>query len=167
MIIYDKALELIEKTASDEPLSSEWVPLSEAAGRWLAGPVISPEAVPAFNNSAMDGFALRSAITGTACAAEPRSLRVTGILPAGGKGAASGVGPSDAIEIMTGAPLPDAFDAVVRLEDVRVERDDLGTACLIELRRPVLPGENVRLLGTDFDRGARVMGESAKLGPEH
>ena len=136
------------------PLPTKHVPLLDALGLAVAADVVAEGAVPPFRNSAMDGFAVRSADTTRA----PVTLRVTGHVVAG-HAAGQHFAAGEAVRIMTGAPVPDDADAVVRFEDVR-ERDGQ-----IELARPVRPGDNVRLAGEDIPAGAVVVQEGSQLTP--
>ena len=107
----------------------------------LAADVVMPWDLPGWDNSAMDGFAVRSAdCTG------PVTLRVTGYIPAGGLPAGP-VGPGEATRIMTGAPLPPGADAIAPVEDV----EEAGDA--IQLRGAVRPGAHVRRRGEDLRAG--------------
>src|SRR5512140_2472669 len=92
------------------PLESVETALGEALGAVLAEDAVADRDVPPFRNSAMDGYAVRGAQTaGTA-------LRVVGSVAAGGMPAGA-VGSGEAMRIMTGAPMPDGADTVVRGED--------------------------------------------------
>src|SRR5690554_3103024 len=93
-------------------LASETVGLADLAGRVLAEPVRATEDVPGWDNSGMDGYAVRADDVATAGAV----LEVIGDIPAGGVAAGS-VGPGQAFKVMTGAPMPDGADTVVRVED--------------------------------------------------
>ncbi len=104
---------VLERTARTDP---EPVPLREAAGRVLAEDVVAPEPVPAFDNSAMDGYALRAADTTAAGPESPVGLRLGGESRAG-RPAEGAVGEGEAIAISTGAMVPAGADAVVRIED--------------------------------------------------
>ena len=86
-------------------LETETVSLLDALGRVLAEDVVSAEDVPAFDNSAMDGYAVRFADTQAASEAQPVHLRVVGDLAAGAVPTAP-LGPEEAVRIMTGAPVP-------------------------------------------------------------
>jgi molybdopterin molybdotransferase len=98
------------------PLPPEPTPLAEADGRVLAEDVTSDIDIPPFANSAMDGYAVRAADTQGATRAAPRPLHVIGNVAAGYVAGAT-VGPGAALRIMTGAPLPDGADAVIRFEE--------------------------------------------------
>lgn len=172
MISYQEALTILEEIARQIPCLDEWVDLDQALGRILSESVSSQEEVPAFANSAMDGFALRASDTFGATSTDPVRLPVNGLVAAGDsagfRAASSLAGPGQAIEIMTGAPMPEGcFDAVVRVEDVKVSRSPQGTAQTIELFKPAKKGDNVRLKGTDYAMGDRVVSAGTRLEPEH
>jgi molybdopterin molybdotransferase len=112
-----------------------------------------PWDLPAWDNSAMDGFAVRAAD----CAAAVR-LRVTSYVPAGGVPAGP-VGPGEAARIMTGAPLPPGADAIAPVEDV----DEAGDA--IVLRGAVRPGAHVRRRGEDLRAGEVALPAGTVVGP--
>ena len=109
MIPLKQALSLLDDAV--QPLETEKVPLSESFGRILAVPVTSPFDIPPFSKSAMDGFAVRSRDVATTDAV----LRVTEVVGAGTIPEQS-VEPGTAVQIMTGAPVPDRADAVIRVE---------------------------------------------------
>jgi molybdopterin molybdotransferase len=118
----------------------------EGCGRVLAEEVRSDRDVPPFTNSAMDGYAVRAADTGSASLGQPVHLEVLGEIRAGVAPPTS-VRPSTALRIMTGAVMPEGADAVVRVEDT-VERDGR-----VEVRVAVEPGTSVRRAGSDIRRG--------------
>ena len=97
------------------PLAPVEVPLAEAGGRVLAVDVRSRLDIPVFDNSAMDGYAVRHADVAAASAEHPVTLRVVADVPAGSADDPA-IGPGEAAHIMTGAPLPSAADAVVPVE---------------------------------------------------
>lgn len=134
------------------PLPVVDLPLLDALGLALAENVAAEFDVPPFRNSAMDGFAIRSVDTQRA----PVALRVVG-QAAAGRPDRPYLAAGGAIRIMTGAPVPDGADAVVRFEDVS-ERDDQ-----IDVPRPIAPSENVRLAGEDIPAGAVVAREGSAL----
>lgn len=145
-----------EIVAAMRRLESEPVFFESAVGRVLAEPVVSPEDVPHFANSAMDGFAVRSGDT-----TEPGAvLEVMADLPAG-QVATQAVGPGQAIKIMTGAPMPEGADAVVRVEDTSIEDGHVHIG-------PMVPKANsVRLAGGDIRAGAVVFDAGVRLTPVH
>ena len=137
------------------------VPLGEALGLVLAEPVTSAEAVPAFANTAMDGFALVAADT----AGAPVELDVVGTVAAGDAGDLR-VGQGQAARIMTGAPMPPGADAVVKVERTRPAD---GPADRVVVEVAVKAGNHVRLPGEDVTEGelvleAGTMVSAARLG---
>lgn len=148
--VLDIAAARAEVASSCAPLPSEPVAIEDAAGRVLAGDLRATADVPRFDNSAMDGFAVRSA-------ASSGPLRVVGESRAGVP-AGVALGPGEAIRISTGALLPAGADAVVPIEQVR-ERDGAVT-----LMAPVTPGRHVRRAGEDLRAGAVVLTAGTRLG---
>jgi len=149
---YEEALALLLGHA--RPVAErERVALHAAIGRTLVEPLASPIDVPGWDNSAMDGYAVRSAdLVGE----RPR-LRVAQRIAAGTAG--QPVAPGTAARIFTGAPLPPGADTVV-IQEV-CERD--GETVLI--RQPPRPGANVRRAGEDIRAGAQILGAGTRLGP--
>lgn len=139
-------------------LEPQTVPLAEALGCVTAEPVTSSELIPPFDNTAMDGFAVRSADT----AGAPVELAVVDTLPAGAA-PQRGVGPGEAIRIMTGGVLPPGADAVVPVERTQVPGD--GTTVLVEVA--VGPGLHVRRAGDDVRPGDLVVDAGTVLRPGH
>jgi molybdopterin molybdotransferase len=127
------------------------VPLARAAGRALRQPVVAPHALPPFRNSAMDGFAVRSADVASASQAAPVTLRVTGCVPAG-RASERPIGPGEAARIMTGAMLPAGADAVVPFEEAESAGAGPHERCTV--RRPSRAGDHVREAGADLVEGA-------------
>ncbi|WP_349369276.1 gephyrin-like molybdotransferase Glp [Salinarimonas sp.] len=122
----------------------EVLPLGAAAGRVLARSVHARVASPAFDRSAMDGYAVRA---GGGLAAGAR-LAVVGRIAAGARG--TRIGAAEAARIFTGAPIPPGADAVVMQEDVRAD----GHA--VVLTRPVRAGAHIRRTGEDVGVGDRL-----------
>ncbi len=140
------------------PLPAATVPLAEAAGCVLAAPAPAAVAVPPFANSAMDGYAVRSADV----AGAPVTLCVVGLVLAG-SAAGAPVLPGQAVRIMTGAPVPEGADAVCM-----VERTSGGTETgqgTVVVEQAVSRGENVRPAGADVRRGDEVLGAGVEVGP--
>jgi molybdopterin molybdotransferase len=125
----------------------------------LAENVTTTTALPAFDNSAMDGYAVRAVDTRRASAEEPTVLPVVGDVVAGVR-TRSGMGPGLAMRIMTGAPMPSGADAVIPLEDT-----DRGLA-KVAIRRPVRTGECVRRAGEDLPANASALNAGSALGPQ-
>ena len=138
-------------------LSVERVPLLDALGRVLAEPVRAPMTLPAWDNSAMDGYAVRGTDIDAATAERPVTLRVLETVAAG-RFATQPVGDGEAIRIMTGAPLPKGADTVVRVEDT-----DGGTT-QVEVRDARDARRNIRPRGEDFNEGDALLDAGAPLG---
>jgi molybdopterin molybdotransferase len=142
------------------PLGAESVAARDALGRVLAAPVVSARRIPPADNSAMDGYAVRSADCATAGPGAPVELAVVGEVAAGAS-APRAVGPGEALRIFTGAPLPPGADAVVRQEDT----DARGAA--VAVRVAPRRRENVRDAGEDVEVGDVVLEPGTPLGPPH
>ena len=139
-------------------LAGEQVALTAARGRVLGETILAPRDVPPFRNSAMDGYAVRSADVAAARADRAVRLRVAETVAAGAVASqpvASGV----AIRIMTGAPMPDGADAVVRVEDTSESGDG------VDVRVGVTAGANVRNAGEDLRAGDTVLEPGRVLRP--
>lgn len=163
MLDVDSALERILSAFS--PLQPITLPLLEAANMVLATDTIAINDVPPFRNSAMDGYAVRAADTVSASWAVPAELPVTGHVAAG-QADVPRLGPGEAIRIMTGAPLPEGADAVVRFE----ETDESGSSAQavrgkVLIYRAARPLDNVREAGEDIASGTRVAGRGQLLRP--
>lgn len=159
------APELIEIEAAQrliagrvERLEAEPVELAAALGRVLAEDVTSPDDVPGFDSSAMDGYAVRAADTGGAGADRPASLTMAGESRAG-RPADRALGAGEAIAISTGAVVPDGADAVVRVEDTDGGRER------VEVRAEVEPGRDIRRAGDDVRAGETVLRAGTQIGP--
>ena len=154
MISVEEAWSLIRSAA--QPLSSERRSLADAVGSVLAEDVIAPVDLPPFDNSAMDGYALRAPDTQVARAEEPVKLTITGEVAAGGWQEAP-VAPGTAVKIMTGAAVPSGADAVLMLEAGRLRGD------VVEIREPVPCGTHIRRRGEDVRRGDVLLTEGLRL----
>jgi molybdopterin molybdotransferase len=138
--------------------TSETVSLESAAGRIAAERVLSPIDLPLFDNSAMDGYAVRAADVASAKPAAPVCLRLAGKVPAGDdfKGE---VGPGHCVRLFTGSPLPAGADTVVMQEDTCVDASVPGE---VWITASAGAGTNVRLRGEDVRRGA-ALAEAGEL----
>jgi molybdopterin molybdotransferase len=137
-------------------LAPVMVPLAEARDRAAAAEVTAQALVPPFDNSAMDGFAVRAADTVGA----PVILEVVGTVAAG-QAAEVEIGPGQAVRIMTGAPVPAGADAVVMVE--RTAPADGGRR--VEVRSEVAVGTALRRAGDDLRPGDDVLAPGAVLTP--
>ncbi len=140
--------------SSVAPLGVERVELLEAQGRVIAEDVMAPWDMPLCHNSAMDGYAVRTAD----CMAIPAVLQVTGYIPAGGE-VTGPVEPGCAIRIMTGAPLPPGCDAVVPVEETD------GGKETVTITTPVTPRQHIRFAGEDIPGGAMVLETGTLIRP--
>ncbi len=152
MITINEAIDAV--LAEVRPLPAEEVPLLEALGRAAAEVIVSPERVPAFDNSAMDGYA----VAGAALTAGRREFSVDVDIPAG-RWVDQHIGDGHAAKIMTGAPLPPGVDTVVPVELTSQSGDTLT------VNEPVRPGSNVRRAAEDVDEGDVLFPRGAPLGP--
>ncbi len=133
----------------------ERIPTESGLGRVLATPVTSTIPVPGWDNSAMDGYAIRHADL----AAQDGRLRVTQRIPAGTTG--TPLEPATAARIFTGAPVPAGTDTVV-IQEVCTRT---GETVVIPL--DVKAGANIRRAGEDIQAGARVIAAGTRLAPQH
>lgn len=140
-----------------EPLGSETVPLDAAHGRTLAGPVVSPIDQPPWDNSAMDGFAVRAGDVRGASDTAPVTLDVVEDIPAGALPQRA-VGAGQASRIMTGAPLPAGADGVIRIEHTR-----MADAARVVVLSDQDAGRNVRFRGEDIRAGDSVLHGGRRL----
>jgi molybdopterin molybdotransferase len=139
------------------PLPETWVPLEEALGFGLTSDVRARRTQPPWDNSAMDGYAVRSADAGRA----PVTLAVVGVVHAGDQPTRA-VGPGEAVRIMTGAPMPPGADAVVMQERTQaMSGEGLGR---VEIQEPVTARQNVRDAGEDARAGEVLLPADTVLG---
>ena len=146
------------------PLDVETVALDDALGRVLACDVLSDIDVNPFDNSSMDGYAVRSVDLATAAAEAPVALDVVGYIGAGSVFEGE-VGPGETVRLMTGAPMPAGADAVVKYEDVKVESGEGRTGSRVSFTKPVAAGLYVRKAGEEFKAGQVALGCGTVVGP--
>jgi molybdopterin molybdotransferase len=139
-------------------LGSETVSLPAGLGRVLAEGIVAARDLPPWDNSAMDGYALRAVDTATASADRPVRLRLLGEIPAGAV-AKRAVAAGEAYRILTGAPMPPGANAVIPQEDVR--RDGAE----VDVPRAVPAGDFVRPRGEDIRTGDAVLAPGTVLTP--
>ena len=152
----DRARALVLECA--QPLEEESVALDDALGRVLARGLSSTSPVPAFDSSAMDGFAVRSDDLAAARSGAPVVLELVGESRAGHP-MQELLGPLQAATISTGAVIPAGADAVVPLERASTSDGHL------ELGEPVAAGNDIRRSGEDIPSGTVVLGPGRRLGP--
>jgi molybdopterin molybdotransferase len=137
----------VTRARSRATLARETVPLAEALGRVLAADVRADRDQPPFPRSTRDGFAVRAADLGAALGAGGAGLRVIGEVAAGATFTGT-VAPGTAVEIMTGAPVPDGADAVLMVEHVERASDRIVPT------RTLVVGENIVPRGSELAAGA-------------
>ncbi len=143
---------------SVSPLSIAAVPVADALGLVLARTCIAPHSLPRFDNSAMDGYAVREEDVESARTESPVRLDVVGEVRAGEPGALE-VRRGTAARIMTGAPLPNGADAIVPVEETEEE----GGVVAIKAAAP--SGRHVRPAGDDVAEGDELVRAGTELGP--
>jgi molybdenum cofactor synthesis domain-containing protein len=148
------------------PLPAEDVSLDEALGRVLAEDVRARDTLPPWDDSAMDGYAVRSEDVRTAAASAPVVLRVAGEVAAGHP-ATTPVTPGAALRILTGAPLPPGADAVVRVEDTDAPAGVAALPDRVAIRVSVGAGTAVRRAGSDLQAGDLVLAAGTTIGARH
>jgi len=146
-----------------QPLDPETVLIEEAPDRVLAEPAFSPLDLPPFDNSAMDGYAVRALDLAGAGADHPLPVRLIG------KAAAGEVFPGalehgTCVRVFTGSPLPIGADAILMQEDTRPDPTEPDRVWCLEA---VKPWENVRLQGEVVKRGAKLAGPGSRLTAGH
>lgn len=145
-----------------QPLSSEEIPLREAAGRVLAASVVSDIDVPGFDRATMDGYALIADSTEGATAYNRVALKTVGDAFPGSPFPRTLV-PGEAVRIMTGAPIPAGSDAVLPAESVEADDDRAGQVFAIAT---VSPGKNIGHRGEDIVRGTTLLDAGRVLRPQ-
>jgi molybdopterin molybdotransferase len=151
----EAALRILADVQRQPPLR---MPLDDALDAVLAEDVVSPLDIPAWTNSAMDGYAARGEDVRGATAERPVRLRVVEQLPAG-RFPSRAIQPGECARIFTGAPLPEGADSVIRQEDT----DEGAETVTITRDRDI--GVNIRRAGEDIRRGATVLHDGTELGP--
>ncbi len=149
-----------------QPVHSENLPLEECARRVLAADIAAPHDFPPFDNSSMDGFAVRAADVVDASPASPCALNVVADIAAGSSPQVRLL-PRQAARIMTGAPLPSGADAVVPIEETdcheRAPGDPLPS--VVQVYKAVKPGDSVRTRGMDVQSGQIILQSGQRLRP--
>ena len=154
--VAEQLAKVLNTIGSIDPIQQ---PLLDAQGLLLAEEIIADAPLPGFDNSAMDGYAVRAVDLKQASAEHPVVLPVVGDVVAGSR-SVSGMGPGLCMRIMTGAPIPPGADAVIPLENT-----DRGVA-RVAIYRATRTGECVRRAGEDLAAGAMALGPGAAIGPQ-
>ena len=150
-----------------QPVAAESLPLVECAFRVLARDVSASTDLPLFDNSSMDGFAMRAADVAGAAPDSARTLRVVADIPAGATPTIS-LAEGQAARIMTGAPLPQGADAVLPVEDTDFQNRSAGLPApeFVQTFQAVKAGDNVRPRGMDIRAGEAVLQAGHLLKPQ-
>lgn len=151
MPTFEEAREII--LTSIRPLGIERELLLNSLGRIIAENIVAPWDMPLYDNSAMDGYAVRASSCTT-----PTTLKITGYIPAGGI-ASSVVIPGCAVKIMTGAPIPPGSDAVVPVEDTEEKNGE------VQITAPVERHQHIRFKGEDVATGETIIPAGTILRP--
>jgi molybdopterin molybdotransferase len=144
--------------AAFSPLDTEEILLTAALGRVVAQDTVALDQLPLFDNSAMDGYALRARDTRDATPERPARLRLVGEVPAG-RILDHPIQAGEAARILTGAAVPVGADAVIQQEVVEVDGESLL------LKEPTPLGANIRRAGEDVKIGAELLPGGAEIGP--
>lgn len=142
-------------------LASETVPVEDALGRVLVEDIVSPEALPPFGRSTVDGYAVRAADTFGCSESETALLHIVGEVAMGASAGSAPLLSGQAMRLWTGGELPPRADASVMVEYTQLL--DEGT---VGVFRPVAPGENCIRAGEDVAAGAGVLARGHVLRPQ-
>lgn len=147
--------------------TEETLPLIKCANRILAVDITAAHELPLFNNSSMDGFAIRAVDSRSAAVDSSLTLSVVADIPAGSAPTVT-LAQGQAARIMTGAQIPVGADAVIPVEDTDFNSREAGTAApqTVSFTRTVKAGENVRTRGMDLHTGDVVLRKSRRLKPQ-
>lgn len=156
MLSFQQAFDLVLQYARNLPTPQpESIPLSQAQGRILSAPLLADRDQPPFPRSTRDGYAVNAASF-----TRDGHATVIGFLPAGTSWTGHPLQPGQAIEIMTGAPLPDGADAVIMLEHIHRSGDTISLAP----GRTLQPGENFVQPGSEACSGQVILPVGTRLG---
>lgn len=153
MLNVNEALDLIQREI--KPLEVETIPLAESLGCTLAADIISGQDSPPFDKALMDGFAVRAAD----CTAGKARLRIVEEVTAG-RVPQKSVEAGQAVQIMTGAPIPVGADAVVPIEQVTLAAET------VTINTPPAAGASILKRGAAMRAGDRVVGSGMSIGPQ-
>jgi molybdopterin molybdotransferase len=154
MLSFEQARQIILENIASAGI--EQISLADAVGRVLAEDIDAPWDMPMWDNSAMDGYAVRS----NDCGEIPCNLTMTGYIPAGALADGVEVKPGCAVKIMTGAPLPSGADAVAPIEETEENPGEQVT-----INEPVKANQHIRFRGEDVLAGERIMAAGTIIRP--
>jgi len=157
----EEALAICREIARIAKMPMEMVPVDDAVGRVAAVDVISPENVPGFARSTMDGYAVRAESTFAATTDSPVTLKVVGRVPMG-RPPDFTISAGEAASVGTGGMMPEGVDATIMLEHV-----DMLDRQTIVVSKPVAPGENVIRADEDLAAGAACIEAGTRISPRH
>ena len=151
-----------------KPLDTEMIPIINARGRALATDIIAPFDLPPFDNSSMDGFAVKAEDIATASQASPAILRVTMDIPAGSTPKQQ-LNTGEAARIMTGAPLPIGADTIVPVEQTNHDWSDVQETHIdktVDIFHAVPSNAYIRPIGENFRKGQTLLQAGSQLRPQ-
>ena len=163
MVTFQEALDFIANNT--DLLASEKQDYEQCYGRVLASDIKAPYSIPSFNNSAMDGYAIRSVDLVNASASLPIKLKIEGVSAAGDLVEDIDSNHSQlkntAYKIMTGAAVPDGYDSIIPVENTEVEGEIV--ACFSCPKK----GAHIRTIGQDFTQGSLIAKQSEVINENH
>ena len=166
MISYSDAKDIIYKTANENLPETEIASIINCVGRVLAEDLFAKEYVPAFDNSAMDGFAVKTQWFENG-STFPMRWKVAGLIAAGDDSTKMGSHLDCALEIMTGAEVPCDYDAVIKIEDVKIIKNEHNESAEILVQETPKKYLNIRRQGEDFQIGQLVLKKGNHIKIEH
>ncbi len=161
MISFYKALEEIDKAVGNKKLAVEHINVMDSVGRTLAEDIFSPLDIQPFDNSAMDGFAIKLLDLSQASKEHPVTLKKAGVITATSSVARHIIVPQTCAHIMTGAVVPDAAEAIVPIENVMIKGDEVTFFSCPQA------GAHIRRKGQDFKIGQPVLSAGTKISTSH
>lgn len=156
LLPYDQAIQRILNLVSS--LGNTRIPLAQALGRALDEPILATQRLPPFDNSAMDGYALRFEDTQSAAKSSPITLPVHEVIAAGHP-ASRPLGAGEAMRIFTGAPMPKGANAVVLQENTAADGH------FVQVFQEAQKGDHIRKAGEDVERGRQIFEAAHVIGP--
>lgn len=161
MITYDEAKSIVVAAGNAYALKTEVIATADIAGNVCAKDIDAPISVQPFDNSAMDGFAVRYEDVVQAGEDTPITLKRVMVIAAGDAVPDVGIKFGECAQIMTGAPVPAGADSVVPVEYVSMDGDE------ITFTQVVSQGSHIRKAGEDFQKGGAVLKRGDALGAQH
>ncbi len=161
VVSLQNAKKIIMQEGAEYRLPFERLPVDECPGRVVSDDIISPENIPSFNRSTVDGYAVMSGDTFGSCESIPAQLNCIGEILMGEE-AALRIGNGECVKISTGGMLPENADSVVMVENTDTQLDDF---CLIF--KAVSPFENVTRKGDDIKEGKTILKKGTVIRPAH